>query len=809
MSVLMLVSKPVCSSVSLSNTSTQNRSLFHLNKKCAAVEHGKHRSQRIFPCFLASCFPALMRIPVRDAADRPVCSINPLNYRTTAVFDSNSQQIASINAMGNYATSVFSGNGSLIASQNELGFLTSFILDAASQRICVVDANNGRSTTIFTNLGYVSATQDQLGVFTSFTQDASGNNIQRVDGRNWPTTYTVDALNRTAYTQYIDNTRVTNTWDAAGQQLTSQDVTGITSFVWDNDSRKIATQNPTGINLTNTLDPVGNRLVLQDSFGTTTYTWDQQSRLSTIWNTLNERTTLTWDPLDREQHRVLANGGTISHTWDAAGRETLIENRNAAGAGQFIATNTYSPVNNRLTVVELDNTLSTFGYDASSQIVSEARSGTYAYARSYVWDPLGNRLQQYDSGVLTTSTFNSANQQTLITPASGPPTTQTYDPNGNLTVAVTGSAITTQTWSPENKLVGTASPTENESYLCSTDGLRKSQTTASGTTLFTYDEPLVLLETTTAGALQARNTDYPGEFGGLASQNRGGASSFYGYDSQGSTRILVSAGGLITDSYSYKVFGEPLQTGSGTVNPHTYIGIVRYRQQTNGFYLLEVRLLDPVTGQFISVDPIGFDGGDWNPRRYVGNSPTGFVDPTGLANSLCPDTKPGTVQGEDPVPWKVIPDPKGPPVSTRTHTFKHRGNPTTTTTYTVFCFIIVDQYCDAFKNPDATLYECVNSTTDPLPSPIPDKSWSPFPDPPWKKGRVTGPRFCDWMNGRSGTSTQQCYGMSIPGPDGSIQYIQLEPCPFTIDYGPGPAKRSSKGPDGRTTVWGPNGLVPG
>ncbi len=339
---------------------------------------------------------------------------------------------------------------------------------------------------------------------------------------------------------------------------------------------------------------------------------------------------MSYDALDREQHRVLANGGTISHAWDAAGREILIENRNAAGAALFVSTNTYSPVDTRLTVLETDGTRATFSYDASKQIVSEARGGTMAYARSYVWDPSGNRIQQYDSGVLTTGAFNAANQQTLITPASGAPTTQLFDANGNQTVATTGSAVTTQTWSPENKLVGLVSPSLNETYLCSDDGLRKSQTTATGTTLFTYDEVLVLLETDTSGNLQARNTDHPENFGGLVSQNRGGVSNWYGYDSQGSTRILVSSGGLITDSYSYKVFGEPLQTGSGTLNPHTYVGRLRYRQQTNGFFLLSLRVLNPFTGQFTSVDPIGFRAGDANLYRYVRNMPATWTDPSGM-----------------------------------------------------------------------------------------------------------------------------------------------------------------------------------
>src|SRR5580704_16685040 len=171
--------------------------------------------------------------------------------------------------------------------------------------------------------------------------------------------------------------------------------------------------------------------------------------MTNILNPANEMTSLTWDALDREFHRVLANGGTISHTWDSVGNETLIENRNAAGVGQFITSNTYSPVNNRLTVVELDGTLCTFGYDAHSQLTSEARDGTNAYNRSYVWDPLGNRVQQFDSGVLTSSTFNLANELLVVTPASGPATTSTYDQAGNLTGENKGGALVTQTWSPE------------------------------------------------------------------------------------------------------------------------------------------------------------------------------------------------------------------------------------------------------------------------------------------------------------------------------------------------------------------------
>jgi RHS repeat-associated protein len=42
------------------------------------------------------------------------------------------------------------------------------------------------------------------------------------------------------------------------------------------------------------------------------------------------------------------------------------------------------------------------------------------------------------------------------------------------------------------------------------------------------------------------------------------------------------------------------------------------------------RWYDPSVGRWMSQDPIGFGGGDANLYRYVGNSPLGYRDPSGL-----------------------------------------------------------------------------------------------------------------------------------------------------------------------------------
>lgn len=46
------------------------------------------------------------------------------------------------------------------------------------------------------------------------------------------------------------------------------------------------------------------------------------------------------------------------------------------------------------------------------------------------------------------------------------------------------------------------------------------------------------------------------------------------------------------------------------------------------------RYFDTAIGQCVSEDPIGFDTGDANLRRYVGNSSTFATDPSGLERAI-------------------------------------------------------------------------------------------------------------------------------------------------------------------------------
>jgi len=63
-------------------------------------------------------------------------------------------------------------------------------------------------------------------------------------------------------------------------------------------------------------------------------------------------------------------------------------------------------------------------------------------------------------------------------------------------------------------------------------------------------------------------------------------------------------------------------------------------QGISGRSYYRARYYDPQTGRFLSEDPLLFEGNDTNFYRYVGNSPIGFYDPSGLQRLNSPRTGP-------------------------------------------------------------------------------------------------------------------------------------------------------------------------
>jgi RHS repeat-associated protein len=99
------------------------------------------------------------------------------------------------------------------------------------------------------------------------------------------------------------------------------------------------------------------------------------------------------------------------------------------------------------------------------------------------------------------------------------------------------------------------------------------------------------------------------------------------------------------ERYEYDVCGEVTifdgsyvtQTTSAIDNP--YLFTARRFDPESGNYYYRARVYSPDLGRFLSLDPLGFDSGDYNLYRYVENNPLNLTDPSGnCASGLVIDT---------------------------------------------------------------------------------------------------------------------------------------------------------------------------
>jgi RHS repeat-associated protein len=108
-------------------------------------------------------------------------------------------------------------------------------------------------------------------------------------------------------------------------------------------------------------------------------------------------------------------------------------------------------------------------------------------------------------------------------------------------------------------------------------------------------------------------------------------------DRLGSVRAVMNNSGQLVNTLSYDAFGVSSATASGVaVNSEvTAPGVAdRFRyagyqyDAATGLYYVGARWYDPSQGRWLSRDPLGL-AADSNPYRYVSNTPTNGVDPSG------------------------------------------------------------------------------------------------------------------------------------------------------------------------------------
>ncbi|HEV2114305.1 MAG TPA: RHS repeat-associated core domain-containing protein [Terriglobales bacterium] len=276
-----------------------------------------------------------------------------------------------------------------------------------------------------------------------------------------------------------------------------------------------------------------------------------------------------------------------------------------------------------------------YGYDSIYQLLSGTRSA--GANEAYTYDSVGDRTTSASGGSGNWN-YNSSNQLT-----SRPGVSYGYDSDGNVSTSIGSAGTTNFNWDFENRLTSVAEPGSGGTVAFKYDPFGRRiyrQLTSSGsnyTFYYVYDgatmfEQLVNLTTPT---LDQRWTFGPGIDEPLSTY-RSGVTYFFESDGLGTVTSLTGSSGAVGTTYTYDSFGN--QTGgTGTwYNRFRYTG--RENDSETGLSYLRARYYDPVTGRFISEDPIGFGGGQ-NFYRYVANNPVNLVDPNGTQEATAVGTE--------------------------------------------------------------------------------------------------------------------------------------------------------------------------
>ena len=205
-----------------------------------------------------------------------------------------------------------------------------------------------------------------------------------------------------------------------------------------------------------------------------------------------------------------------------------------------------------------------------------------------------------------------------------------------------------------DELTGVNGPGQTATYTYDPLGNRNSQTVNGTTTQFLIDPAGLGDVASTYSGSGSLIAHYTYGFGLTSQVSASGSAAYYDFNLTGNTVGITGAAGSYVNKYSYLPFGQTTTVTATLANPFTFVGQFGVMQDGSSLFNMQAREYSPVTGQFLSNDPLGLAGGDGNVRRYVANSPVNAVDPEGTQQNFSQKLKPGVPYTSPAGTWQLL-----------------------------------------------------------------------------------------------------------------------------------------------------------
>lgn len=593
---------------------------------------------------------------VDETGAETVCEYDHLGRKISETDHEGNKYISTYNAhllvsktdpLNRTTTFEYDGADNLIKQTDALGGVTQFTYDANGSRTSVTDPVNNKTEFVYDELNRLVKRIDPLGNITTYAYDTVGNRTEQVDRNGRKIIFGYDQLNRLTREDWYSGDSVIRsiemTYDNAGNRLSASDADSSYAFSYDNLNRveEVDNQGTTGmprIILGYQYDNNGNLISTEDNLGT---------RVASAYNSRNFQTRRTWSGSG-------INPARVDYTYNRRGDRTRVDkyrdlNGNLSAGFSTFGVNPIGLVSN---ITHFNSTASSiveyaYGYDAARQLINESHHGqtsSYAYDQTgqliganhsafddetYRYDANGNRTSSHRHG----SGYVTGHNNQLLSDGEFD---YIYDNEGNLvlkTARGTGN-ITSYTYDHRNRLTNVVEKTSGGTIITQVEFgydvlSRRIKKSVDGDTVYTaYNFENAWADFDASSRVLANYFFGDRIDENIARYRPGEGLSWYQTDKLGTIRDLSGSSGDVISHVDYDSFGNVLGVADSTV-------IDRYRftgrefDREIGLYYYRARAYNSVVGRFMSLDPIGFNGVDFNLYRYINNAPLGTTDPTG------------------------------------------------------------------------------------------------------------------------------------------------------------------------------------
>ncbi|MEE3717618.1 RHS repeat-associated core domain-containing protein [Tumidithrix elongata RA019] len=370
-----------------------------------------------------------------DGRNRLTQVINPLNQAITYGYDLDDNQTSVTDALNQTTTYIYDARNRLTRETNALNQANNYVYDRVDNLISITDALNQVTTFAYDSLDRRIIVTNPLNQTTTTTYDLVGNVLSVTNAANQTTRYVYD--NRNRQIQIIDalNQITKLSYDLNGNLVQITDaLNNVTSYQYDGLNRLTTETNPLNKTRTFSYGVTSNLVGIVDRNNRARkFSYDTLNRLlAEQWLDAAGVVTASFRFTFDAASQVLTASDPSSRyafSYDAAGRQTIVDGTGTSGVPNVILTSTYDVAGNRISLTDniagvLKGTQG-FGYDALQRLtrVTQSGSGVSNKRVDLIYDAVGrmsgiSRFASTDQSVPVVNsslTFDLASKLTALT----------------------------------------------------------------------------------------------------------------------------------------------------------------------------------------------------------------------------------------------------------------------------------------------------------------------------------------------------------------------------------------------------------